>query len=63
LGIDDQQVARSLLERDQVLVDAGSRFGDETAGYLRIDLGAPDDVLLTGIDRIVARVTGMRGGE
>lgn len=40
-----------------VLVDPGSSFGASTAGYIRIDLGAPADALTSGVKRLVEMTT------
>lgn len=50
----DDAVARRLREDDDVRVDAGSTFGQVSADRLRIDLGVPEQTLITGIERIVA---------
>jgi aspartate aminotransferase len=47
-----EAVAESLA-RQNVAVDPGSRFGAGTAGYIRINLGAPEATLQTGVERIV----------
>lgn len=42
----------SRLEREGVRVEPGSKFGDGTAGFIRIDLGAPESELWSGIEQI-----------
>jgi aspartate/methionine/tyrosine aminotransferase len=46
------EVARKLAEKG-VLVDPGSNFGASTAGYIRINLGAPEHALTTGTGRLI----------
>lgn len=59
LDPDDREVVRRLREQHHVLADAGSRFGVETAGHLRIDLASPVEALERGLDHILA--LGKRG--
>jgi aspartate/methionine/tyrosine aminotransferase len=50
IPIDSQTFALGLLKRQRVLVMPAEVFGD--SGALRISFGRPDEILLTGLDRI-----------
>jgi len=52
IAADDVEAQRLLAEEHGVLVDAGSQFGPGTAGFIRIDLGAPGPTLREALDRI-----------
>jgi aspartate/methionine/tyrosine aminotransferase len=51
-GMTAQQFADYLIENYQVGVVAGSAFGDQGEGHVRVTYAAPDDVLEEGLDRI-----------
>ncbi|WP_159501252.1 pyridoxal phosphate-dependent aminotransferase [Microbacterium sp. 18062] len=52
-GVDSRLAALDLVEAG-VSVAPGSAFGDEASDQIRISLASPDDVLVTGIERLVA---------
>ncbi len=51
LGADDVEVARRLASDAGVIVTSGSRFGRSTTGYVRVNLGVSEEVLVEGIRR------------
>ena len=46
--------AQRLADEAGVIVDPGNRFGDSTAGYIRINLGVTEETLRAGLERIVS---------
>ncbi|HEV7437314.1 MAG TPA: pyridoxal phosphate-dependent aminotransferase [Pseudorhizobium sp.] len=53
-GLTGEQFAWELLRQEGVAVMPGASFGEQAAGFLRISLTVPDDVLVTAIERIGA---------
>jgi arginine:pyruvate transaminase len=51
-GLGGEEFAWELLHQEKVAVMPGSSFGDQAAGFLRISLTMPDDVLETAMGRI-----------
>lgn len=51
-GMTAQQFADYLIENYQVGVVAGSAFGDQGEGHVRVTYACPDEVLEEGLDRI-----------
>ncbi|WP_105384865.1 pyridoxal phosphate-dependent aminotransferase [Neorhizobium alkalisoli] len=51
-GLGGEEFAWELLHQEKVAVMPGSSFGDQAAGFLRISLTMPDDVLGTAMSRI-----------
>lgn len=51
-GMGGEEFAWELLRGEKVAVMPGSSFGDQAAGFLRISLTVPDDVLETAMGRI-----------
>ncbi len=52
LGQDDREIADQLAHRVGINLEPGSRFGQATRGFARIDLGVDEAVLQDGIDRL-----------
>jgi aspartate/methionine/tyrosine aminotransferase len=48
----DRELTARLAREYGIAVEPGSRFGDSTQGFLRIDLGVESPVLRSGIERI-----------
>lgn len=53
-GLSGIAFARALLERTGVATMPGESFGSGLAGWLRLSLTQPDDVIETACDRIAA---------
>ncbi|MCF6367997.1 pyridoxal phosphate-dependent aminotransferase [Rhizobium halophilum] len=53
-GLTGEQFAWELLRQEGVAVMPGASFGEQAAGFLRISLTVPDDVLVTAMKRIGA---------
>ncbi|HEX2146405.1 MAG TPA: aminotransferase class I/II-fold pyridoxal phosphate-dependent enzyme, partial [Pseudorhizobium sp.] len=51
-GLTGEQFAWELLKQEDVAVMPGASFGAQAAGFLRISLTVPDDVLVTAMNRI-----------
>ena len=51
-GLGGEEFAWELLHQEKVAVMPGSSFGDQAAGFLRISLTMPDDVVETAMARI-----------
>lgn len=51
-GLGGEEFAWELLHQEKVAVMPGSSFGDQAAGFLRISLTMPDDVVETAMSRI-----------
>ncbi len=51
-GIGGEEFAWELLQEEKVAVMPGTSFGDQAAGFLRISLTVPEDVLETAMARI-----------
>lgn len=51
-GLNGEEFAWELLREEKVAVMPGTSFGDQAAGFLRISLTVPDDVVATAMDRI-----------
>jgi arginine:pyruvate transaminase len=51
-GLGGEEFAWELLQSEKVAVMPGSSFGDQAAGFLRISLTVPDDVLALAMERI-----------
>ena len=51
-GLGGEEFAWELLQEEKVAVMPGSSFGDQAAGFLRISLTVPDDVLAIAMERI-----------
>jgi aspartate/methionine/tyrosine aminotransferase len=49
---DDRRFAARLRDEAKTIVQPGSQFGPATAGYVRLDLGAPNATLGEGINRL-----------
>lgn len=58
---DDYMITRRLLYNAGVAVVPGSCFGDSAKGFLRISLGAKDELLQTAILKIVDEINKMGG--
>lgn len=54
IDTDDRVVADRLQTEDGVIVDPGSSFGEAFSGHIRINLGAPEQTLTEGVERIAA---------
>jgi cystathionine beta-lyase len=59
LGLDQKALNDFFLRKAGVYFDEGTLFGDELAGFERINLGAPRSVLLQALERIEAAVAGL----
>lgn len=53
-GLGGEEFAWELLREEKVAVMPGTSFGDQAAGFLRISLTVPDDVLATAMERVAA---------
>jgi arginine:pyruvate transaminase len=53
-GLGGEEFAWELLREEKVAVMPGTSFGDQAAGFLRISLTVPDDVLSTAMERVAA---------
>lgn len=53
-GMGGEEFAWELLRAEKVAVMPGTSFGDQAAGFLRISLTVPDEVLETAMQRIAA---------
>lgn len=53
-GLGGEEFAWELLREEKVAVMPGTSFGDQAAGFLRISLTVPEDVLATAMERIAA---------
>jgi len=53
-GLGGEEFAWELLREERVAVMPGTSFGDQAAGFLRISLTVPEDVLATAMQRIAA---------
>jgi aspartate/methionine/tyrosine aminotransferase len=51
---DDRRFADRLRAETGVIVTAGSTFGPATAGFVRLDLSAPEATVATGIERMIS---------
>ena len=51
-GLDGEAFARKLLREKHVAVMPGSSFGENAAGFLRLSLTVPDDILIEAVGRI-----------
>ncbi|OHV84881.1 pyridoxal phosphate-dependent aminotransferase [Rhizobium sp. LCM 4573] len=51
-GLGGEEFAWELLQEEKVAVMPGRSFGDQAAGFLRISLTVPDDVLAIAMERI-----------
>jgi arginine:pyruvate transaminase len=51
-GLNGEEFAWELLREEKVAVMPGTSFGDQAAGFLRISLTVPDDVLAAAMERI-----------
>ena len=51
-GLNGEEFAWELLKQEKVAVMPGTSFGDQAAGFLRISLTVPDDVLEAAMQRI-----------
>jgi arginine:pyruvate transaminase len=51
-GLGGEEFAWELLQEEKVAVMPGTSFGDQAAGFLRISLTVPDDVLETAMRRV-----------
>jgi arginine:pyruvate transaminase len=51
-GLGGEEFAWELLRQEKVAVMPGTSFGDQAAGFLRISLTVPDDVLSTAMSRV-----------
>jgi arginine:pyruvate transaminase len=51
-GLNGEEFAWELLKQEKVAVMPGTSFGHQAAGFLRISLTVPDDVLSSAMDRI-----------
>ncbi|MGE7367451.1 pyridoxal phosphate-dependent aminotransferase [Neorhizobium sp. NPDC001467] len=63
-GMGGEEFAWELLRAEKVAVMPGTSFGDQAAGFLRISLTVPDDILATAMERIAAlagRLAGKTG--
>lgn len=54
---DDRRFAARLRAERGVVVQPGSTFGPATAGFIRLDLGAPESALRDGIERLAMFAT------
>ena len=61
LPVDSETLARRLLERRDVLVIPGARFGVE--GHFRFSSALPEAHLAEGLERMLAEVDAIRAGE
>jgi LL-diaminopimelate aminotransferase len=52
-GSDSRAFAKRLIEESQVVVTPGVGFGGMGEGFFRISLTAPDEMISTGVERIV----------
>jgi LL-diaminopimelate aminotransferase len=52
-GSDSRAFAKRLIEESQVVVTPGVGFGSMGEGFFRISLTAPDEMISTGVERIV----------
>ncbi|MDP9835921.1 arginine:pyruvate transaminase [Neorhizobium huautlense] len=53
-GLGGEEFAWELLREEKVAVMPGTSFGDQAAGFLRISLTVPEDVLATAMERVAA---------
>ena len=59
LGLEQKALNDFFLRRAGVYFDEGTLFGDELAGFERVNLGAPRSVLIQALERIEAAVAGL----
>lgn len=59
-GMSGNEFAHSLLEAERVAVMPGESFGDALAGWLRVALSQPDELILEACHRIAAHVQKLR---
>ncbi len=53
-GLGGEEFAWELLREEKVAVMPGTSFGDQAAGFVRISLTVPEDVLATAMERVAA---------
>lgn len=60
-GLGGEAFAWELLRKEQVAVMPGSSFGHQAAGFIRISLTVPDDVLEEAVSRMARLATSLSG--
>lgn len=58
VGANDRELTARLAREHGIAVEPGSRFGDSTNGFLRIDLGVETATLQSGIERLAHVLSG-----
>jgi arginine:pyruvate transaminase len=53
-GLGGEEFAWELLREEKVAVMPGTSFGDQAAGFLRVSLTMPDEVVETAMNRIAS---------
>ena len=54
LGKSSKEVVTSLLEKERILVNEGSMYGEAGEGFIRINIACPRQVLIDGLNRLKA---------
>jgi len=63
LGLEPDDLQRFMLKEARVALNVGSTFGDEGAGFMRMNMAAPRSVLDEALARIEAAVAARRKGR
>jgi cystathionine beta-lyase len=54
LGLTDEQIKDRLLNTAKVALNAGTQYGDQGSGFVRLNFGCPLQTLKTACQRICA---------
>ncbi|WP_072933199.1 MalY/PatB family protein [Nissabacter archeti] len=57
LALDDQRLQQVLIEQERVAIMAGTTYGAEGAGFLRLNVGCPRSKLDAGITALINAIT------
>ncbi len=54
LGKSSKEIVNALLEKERILVNEGSMYGEAGEGFIRINIACPRQVLIDGLNRLKA---------
>lgn len=63
LGLRRQDLIKLLVERARLALSEGSTFGDEGAGFMRMNIGVPRSVLTLGLTRLRDAIRSLADGS
>jgi cysteine-S-conjugate beta-lyase len=52
LGLTDENLKKSLIEKGKLALEAGTKYGPGGEGFVRMNIGCPRDILLDGLQRL-----------